>query len=226
MAQANDSQSSIGIGNFRGLSVQNARNAVFPPIARLPPEILISIFQRFSAPSDWLHCMLVCRGWAATCVGLLWHRPSCNNWDRLKNVAASVGKPDSLFPYSDLVKRLNFSALMKDVSDGTMVPFAQCKRVERLTLTDCSKLTDKGVSDLVEGNRHVQVLDFANLRSITDHTIYTVARNCPRLHGLNIAGCVKVTNDSLLMLLQNCRHLRRVSPFPSLSMLLVARPSN
>lgn len=212
MTLANDSQSSIGVSNFRELHVQNGRrDENLPPIARMPPEILIAIFSKLSSPADMLNCMLVCRGWAANCVGILWHRPSCNNWDNLKSVAATVGKSRSLFAYSELIKRLNMSALTEDVSDGTVVPFTQCKRIERLTLTNCSKLTDKGVSDLIEGNRHLQALDVSELRSLTDHTIFAVSRNCPRLQGLNISGCVKVTDDSLIAVSESCKQLKRVS---------------
>lgn len=214
MAQGNDSESSLGVGGFRDLSMENGQTVTLPPIGRLPPELLIATFSKLSSPSDMLSCMQVCRGWAANCVALLWHRPSCNNWDNLKSVAASVGKSDSLFAYGDLVKRLNLSALMEDVSDGTVVPFTQCKRIERLTLTNCSKLTDKGVSDLVEGNRHLQALDVSELRSLTDHTLYAVSTNCPRLQGLNITGCAKVTDDSLIVLSRNCRHIKRVSTLP------------
>ncbi|KAL2014752.1 hypothetical protein VTN00DRAFT_2277 [Thermoascus crustaceus] len=210
MAQANDSQSSVGVATFRDLNVNNGQNVVIPPVGRLPPEILIAIFSKLSSPADMLSCMLVCQSWAANCVGILWHRPSCNKWDNLRSVVASVGKADSLFPYSELVKRLNLSALTEKVSDGTVVPFTQCKRIERLTLTNCSKLTDKGVSDLVEGNRHLQALDVSELRSLTDHTLFTVAKNCPRLQGLNITGCAKVTDDSLIVVSESCRQIKRL----------------
>ncbi|KAJ6119994.1 SCF ubiquitin ligase complex subunit [Penicillium sp. IBT 18751x] len=210
MAQANDSQSSIGITNFRDSHVQSSRSAPVPPIGRLPPEILIAIFSKLVSPLDMRNCMLVCRNWASNSVGILWHRPSCNNWDNLKSVTSTLGAPDSLFTYGDLIKRLNLSALTEEVSDGTVAPFTQCKRVERLTLTNCSKLTDKGVSELVEGNRHLQALDVSELRELTDHTLYAVSRNCPRLQGLNITGCSKVTDDSLLIISQNCRQIKRL----------------
>jgi F-box and leucine-rich repeat protein GRR1 len=216
MAQANDSQSSVGVMTFRDLNVANGQSAFVPPIGRLPPEILISIFSKLNSPSDMLNCMLVCQKWAANCVGILWHRPSCNIFENLKRVVKSV-EMDGLFPYSELVKRLNLSALTDKVSDGTVVPFTHCKRIERLTLTNCSKLTDKGVSDLVEGNHHLQALDVSELRSLTDHTLFTVARNCPRLQGLNITGCMKVTDESLVTVSENCRQLKRVSVLSSLS---------
>ncbi|CRG85834.1 SCF E3 ubiquitin ligase complex F-box protein grrA [Talaromyces islandicus] len=209
-AQVNDSQSSIGVATFREQSGSNEADVYIPPIGRLPPEILISIFAKLNSPADMLNCILVCQKWAANCVGILWHRPSCNRFDNLRSVATSVGKPDGYFPYSDLIKRLNLSALTEKVSDGTVLPFAQCNRIERLTLTNCSKLTDKGVSDLVEGNRHLQALDVSEVRSLTDHTLLTIAKNCPRLQGLNITGCSKVTDESLVVVSQNCKHLKRL----------------
>ncbi|KAL4896601.1 hypothetical protein BDV59DRAFT_191160 [Aspergillus ambiguus] len=182
-AQANDSQSSIGVANTRDSS-HHDYYIPLPPIGRLPPEILIAIFSKLSSPMDLLSCM--------------------------RSITASVGKLDSFFEYSALIRRLNLSALTPNVSDGTVVPFAQCKRIERLTLTNCSQLTDKGVSDLVDGNRHLQALDVSELRSLTDHTLYTVARNCPRLQGLNITSCAKVTDDSLVVVSQNCRQIKRL----------------
>ncbi|KKK19816.1 hypothetical protein P175DRAFT_0561118 [Aspergillus ochraceoroseus IBT 24754] len=207
--QVNDSQSSVGIGNSRD-SQPHSEQVVLPPIAHLPPEILISIFAKLNSPSDLLNCLLVCRGWAANSVGILWHRPSCNNWGNLGKITAAVGKVDGFFAYSGLIKRLNLSALTEDVSDGTVVPFSQCKRIERLTLTNCSKLTDNGVSDLVDGSRHLQALDVSELRYLTDHTLFKVAANCPRLQGLNITGCTKVTDDSLVVVSQKCRQLKRL----------------
>jgi len=160
-----------------------------------------------------LHCMLVSRKWAANCVGILWHRPSCNRTENLRSVVTSVGNSESFFPYSELIRRLNLASLAPKITDGELSTFTQCKRIERLTLTNCSKLTDKGVSDLVEGNRHLQALDVSELHSLTDNFLYTVARNCPRLQGLNITGCSQITDESLVVISQACRHLKRVS-FP------------
>ncbi|KAL4787664.1 hypothetical protein BJX76DRAFT_345355 [Aspergillus varians] len=208
--QANDSQSSIGAGNTRDSQIQNDPETVLPPIAYLPPEILISIFSKLNSPRDLLSCLLVCRAWAMNCVGLLWHRPSCNNWDNLKRITAAVGEEESFFVYSGLIKRLNLSNLSEDVSDGTVVPFSQCNRIERLTLTNCRKLTDKGVSDLISGSRHLQALDVSDLRALTDHTLFKVSENCHRLQGLNVTGCTKVTDDSLIAVSQRCRLLKRL----------------
>ncbi|KAK2882571.1 hypothetical protein FQN49_000219 [Arthroderma sp. PD_2] len=214
MLDANDSQSSIGVGNFRDLRVDSRRDrgqdTPLPPIYQLPPEILIAIFSRLSSPVDMLNCMKVSSHWAVNCVGILWHRPLCNTWNNLLKIAHSISDDDSYFPYYDLVKRLNLTTLKDKVNDGTVFSFVKCKRVERLTLTGCKNLTDKGISDLVEGNRQLQALDVSDLASLTDHSLNLVAGNCSRLQGLNITGCVNITDDSLVALAQNCRQLKRL----------------
>jgi F-box and leucine-rich repeat protein GRR1 len=214
MAQANDSQSSIGVSTFREMTVSPAteREHRLSPVSRLPPELLITIFSKLGSTSDLKHCMLVSKSWARNSVDLLWHRPLCDNWKHLLNVVASVRKTDGSFAYYDLVKRLNLSQIHDQISDGTLQPFIHCKRIERLTLTNCKRLTDSGVSDLIRGNRSLLALDISFLESITDHTLLTVADNCVRLQGLNITGCPKVTDDSLVPVSENCRHVKRVSP--------------
>ncbi|KAA6408027.1 MAG: SCF E3 ubiquitin ligase complex F-box grrA [Lasallia pustulata] len=212
MAQRNDSQSSIGVASFREMTVSPSleREHLISPISRLPPELLIAVFAKLSSTGDLKNCMLVSKTWARNSVDLLWHRPLCNTWKNLLNVVASVRKTDGFFAYYDLVKRLNLSNLNDQISDGTVQPFVQCKRIERLTLTSCVKLTDHGVIALVSGNRSLLALDITGLDSVTDHTLLTVADNCTRLQGLNITDCVKVTDESLVAVSESCKHLKRL----------------
>jgi len=210
--QANDSQSSIGVTTFNNMSMTptTERGCRRPPIARLPPELLIAIFAKLNSTTDLRNCMLVSHGWASHSVGILWHRPLCNDWKNLINVVSSIGSLDGFFRYAELVRRLNLSSLAERISDGTVQPFMLCKRVERLTLTNCSKLTDAGVSDLVDGNKHLQALDVTDLEALTDHSLFMVAANCPRLQGLNITNCVRVTDESLVAVSERCRQIKRV----------------
>lgn len=221
MQQSNDSQSSLGVGNLRDLHVDVDHETIQPPVDRLPAELLILIFSKLGSPGDLFNCMLVSHKWATNSVGLLWHRPLCNNVENLKKVASAVSKPTAVFQYSSMIKRLNLSALSEMVNDGTLLPFYQCKRIERLTLTNCSMLTDNGVSDIINGNGHIQALDVSEMKSLTDDTLFVVAKNCRRLQGLNITGCDNISDESLIALAENCRILKRVCllefpwlPFP------------
>lgn len=215
-ASRNDSQSSIGVSSLRDMNVSPSiqREHRLSPISRLPPELLISVFVRLTSCSDLRSCVLVSKTWSRNSVDLLWHRPLCNTWTNLLNVVSSVRNPLSYFPYNDLVKRLNLSNLNDQVSDGTVQPFIHCKRIERLTLTGCKKLTDHGVISLVERSRCLLALDISGLVSVTDHTLRAVAENCPRLQGLNVTDCSKITDESLVAIAQACRYLKRVS-FPN-----------
>ncbi|KAI9848659.1 MAG: SCF ubiquitin ligase complex subunit [Thelocarpon superellum] len=212
MMQQNDSQSSIGVSTFREMMVSPAteREHILSPISRLPPEILIAIFAKLSSTSDLKNCMLVSKAWARNSVDLLWHRPLCNSWKNLLSVVHSIRKPDSYFAYYDLVKRLNLSSFGEDVSDGTIVPLAGCKRVERLTLTSCTKLTDSGVMTLVQGNTNLLALDISGLEAITDLTLLTVAEHCRRLQGLNVTMCKGITDQSLIAVSEGCRSIKRL----------------
>ena len=212
-ASRNDSQSSIGISSLREMTVSPSleREYRLSPISRLPPELLISVFVRLSSCSDLRSCVLVSKNWSRNSVDLLWHRPLCNTPKNLLNVVSSVRNPLGYFPYNDLVKRLNLSNLSDQISDGSVQPFIHCKRIERLTLTGCVKLTDHGVISLVERSRCLLALDISGLVSVTDHTLRAVAENCPRLQGLNVSDCSKVTDESLVAVAHACRYLKRVS---------------
>ena len=216
MMQANDSQSSIGADISPELSQDAELRRIYEetcrvsPVHRLPAELLISIFSRLSAPKDLQNCMLVSKEWAKNSVGLLWHRPAMNKWESIHSVVQSIRKANKFFAYQDLVKRLNMSTLSVQVSDGTLLGMAPCKRIERLTLTNCSKLTDVGLQPLVTGNRVLLALDVTGLDQLTDLTMMTVADTSLRLQGLNVSGCKKLTDASISAMAKSCRHLKRL----------------
>lgn len=180
------------------------------PVHRLPAELLIAIFSRLSSTADLQTCMLVSKEWARNSVGLLWHRPGMNKWDSIHSVVQSIRKAKKFFAYQDLVKRLNMSTLANQVSDGTLAGMMDCKRIERLTLTNCTKLTDMSIQPLVDGNRSLLALDVTGLDQLTDKTMMTVADNCLRLQGLNVTGCKKITDTSIAAVARTCRHLKRL----------------
>lgn len=206
---ANDSQSSLGVVNFQDMQVLD--DACWPPVNRLPNEILICIFAKLSASSDLFRAMLVCKRWTRNAVDLLWHRPACTSWKSHENICQTLGSPKPFFNYRDFVKRLNLASLARDVNDGSVLPLAVCTRVERLTLTNCTGLTDTGLIALLENNASLLALDVSNDRNITEKSIKVIAEVCKRLQGLNISGCTGISNDSLVTLAENCRFIKRVS---------------
>ncbi|ROT34524.1 SCF E3 ubiquitin ligase complex F-box protein grrA [Sodiomyces alkalinus F11] len=212
----NDSQSSLGVPNIEDMQVsdgaENNDEDCLPGVAKLPNEILISIFAKLNSTSDLFRCMLVSKRWAKNAVDLLWHRPACNNWQNYSSICRTLQLDTPFFAYRDFIKRLNLAAsgLADKISDGSVIPLAVCTRVERLTLTNCRQLTDQGLVPLVTDSSFLLALDVSGDEHITDASIRAVARYCKKLQGLNISGCRQITNESMILLAQNCRYLKRL----------------
>jgi F-box and leucine-rich repeat protein GRR1 len=205
---ANDSQSSLGVPNFQDMQVDDT---CWPPVNRLPNEILMSTFARLSQSSDLYHCMLVSKRWARNAVDLLWHRPACTNWRNHSSICQTLGLERPFFNYRDFIKRLNLASLAEKVSDGSVQPLAVCTRVERLTLTNCKNLTDSGLIALIANSSSLLALDISNDKNITEQSINAIAEHCKRLQGLNVSGCENISNESMVNLAQNCKYIKRVS---------------
>jgi F-box and leucine-rich repeat protein GRR1 len=216
MLQSNDSLSSLAPSvSLEDTNDEARRRAIeeqnrISPISRLPAELMIAVFSKLSSPADLKNCMLVSKDWSRNSVGLLWHRPSTNKWGNVKSVIHTIRTAASFFDYSSLIKRLNLSALGNEISDGTLGPLSVCKRVERLTLTNCTKLTDLSLVAMLESNRSLLALDITSVDSVTDQTMYALAKNAIRLQGLNITNCKKISDESLEAVAKNCRHLKRL----------------
>lgn len=192
------------------LAQQMAERFRVSPISKLPAELMISIFQKLGSTADLKNCMLVSKEWARNSVGLLWHRPQTGNWSSLQCVVKSLGKATAAFDYPHLVKRLNLSSMNVQISDGVLLPFQNCKRIERLTLTGCQKLSDLSLVKMVTNNRSLLALDVTAIEGVTDATMLAVANHCYRLQGLNITSCRKISDDSLIQIANHCRHLKRL----------------
>jgi len=215
MLNSNDSLSSLAPSVSPDSDDEARRRAIeeqnrISPISRLPAELMIAVFAKLSSPADLKNCMLVSKDWSRNSVGLLWHRPSTNKWANVKSVISTIRTAASFFDYCSLIKRLNLSALGPEVSDGTLGPLSVCKRVERLTLTNCTKLTDLSLVSMLENNRSLLALDVTSVDSITDQTMYALAKNAIRLQGLNITNCKKISDESLEAVAKSCRHLKRL----------------
>lgn len=207
----NDSQSSIGLPTSDAtIAMQTQLCNIFPPVDRLPAEILMSIFGKLNLPSDLYNCMLVSKKWARNAVDLLWHRPSCVNMNKHTSICNALTLEEPYFAYYQMIKRLNLAALSELVNDGSVVALAVCTRVERLTLTNCVGLTDSGVVGLINGNSNLLALDASMVKEITDDTMLALASNCRKLQGLNITGCTRISSEALIAVAEACKHIKRV----------------
>jgi len=85
------------------------------------------------------------------------------------------------------------------------------QRIERLTLTNCTTLTDLSLTAMLKDNRSLLALDVTGLDSITNKTMQALAQNAVQLQGLSITNCKKITDESLEAVARACRHLKMVS---------------
>jgi F-box and leucine-rich repeat protein GRR1 len=205
----NDSQSSIGVPTFQDMAV--SEEPCLPIVNRLPAEVLIAIFSKLNTSIDLLNCMLVSKKWARNSVDLLWHRPACTTWPKHSAICRTLSLQNPYFAYRDFIKRLNLATLADRVNDGSVLPLSVCTRVERLTLTNCEGLTDHGLSGLIKDNNHLLALDISGDLQITEAAINVLAENCPRLQGLNISSCDRISNESMIRVAENCKYIKRVS---------------
>ncbi|KAI5814728.1 hypothetical protein BZA77DRAFT_94890 [Pyronema omphalodes] len=214
MTNADDSNTSIGdLVGFKRMTVSpssGVRSRPLSPIYTLPPELLIAIFRKLSSPVDWRNAMLVSRQWASLAVELLWQRPYFCEFKNYQSMVQAIESQNAFFDYPQLIRRLNLTFIADKINNGSLVPLQKCTRLERVTLTNCTNLTDSPLKDILAANPRIQALDLSQLEGITDETLLTVAENCPRLQGLNLMGCKGITDASLIPLSKNRRILRRL----------------
>lgn len=180
------------------------------PASRLPPEILIHILKHLHSSRDLYHTMLVCRAWCECSVELLWHRPNFSKLDTLGKMMRALSRDDQTFLYARFIRRLNFLYLGTDLTDILFTRLTQCVRLERLTLINCSALSDGALSRVLPCCPNLVALDLTGVGDASDRAIVALASSTKRLQGINLGGCQKVTDKGILALAANCPLLRRV----------------
>lgn len=200
------------------------------PITTLPSELLVQILQNIleftdTSSKDLLSCSLTCKIWSYCALQLLWHKPLL-----LKPLAWTEFQKTLLLPekttyiaYAPLVRRINLSAVSDFISDDSLETLSVCKQLDRVTLTGCSYITDRGIINFLSKDvgQYLLSMDLSEIKNITDETIFMIAKTCKRLQGLNLSmnppikeECTAITDKSIVQLAENCRDLRRVRSAP------------
>ncbi|CDH60821.1 ubiquitin ligase complex f-box protein [Lichtheimia corymbifera JMRC:FSU:9682] len=186
----------------------------------MPSELIVHILKYLTHPTDLSSSALTCKSWSLHALELLWYKPNfvqASAWVTFCNVLSET-RP-TLFPYTHYIRRINLSLLASEVKDCHLTALSVCERLERVTLTNCSNLTDKGIMDFLgtKPRKHLVSVDLSDVTSVTDASIKRIAETCPHLQGLNLSMCkeglepfVGVTDSSVIMLAQRCTGLRRI----------------
>ncbi|KAI7883102.1 RNI-like protein [Lichtheimia hyalospora FSU 10163] len=186
----------------------------------MPSELIVHILKYLTHPTDLSSSALTCKSWSLHALELLWYKPNfvqASAWVTFCNVLNET-RP-TLFPYTHYIRRINLSLLASDVEDSHLTALSVCERLERVTLTNCSNLTDNGIMDFLgtKSRKHLVSVDLSDVTSVTDASIQRIAETCPHLQGLNLSMCkeglepfIGVTDSSVIMLAQRCTGLRRI----------------
>ncbi|TFY61655.1 hypothetical protein EVJ58_g4378 [Rhodofomes roseus] len=180
------------------------------PASRLPPEILIHILKHIHSSKDLYHALLVSRAWCECSVELLWYRPNFTRLSTLVKMMRVLSRQDQTFEYARFIRRLNFLYLGSEMTDSLLSRLANCVRLERLTLINCTSITDDGLARVLPSCHNLVALDLTSVSDVTDRSIVALAAATSKLQGINLGGCKKLTDTSVLALAANCPLLRRV----------------
>jgi hypothetical protein len=97
---------------------------------------------------------------------------------------------------------------------------SHCTVLETLVLTACEQLTDVSLFSIAEqqqlqhcGRRlkSMKTLNLAKCVKLTDEGIISVALNCSALQSLDVAACPLLTDASVRSVAQHCTQLHRCS---------------
>ncbi|EMD40882.1 hypothetical protein CERSUDRAFT_111463 [Gelatoporia subvermispora B] len=186
------------------------KDSLQSPASRLPPELLIHVLKHLHSSRDLYSTLLVSRAWCECSVELLWHRPTFTKLPTLVKMMRVLVKDEKTFLYAQFIRRLNFLYLGDSLTDSLLSRLAPCIRLERLTLINCSSISDEGLLRVLPCCPNLVALDLTGVSEVTDRSIVALAATCRKLQGINLGGCKKLTDSGILALAQNCPLLRRV----------------
>jgi len=180
------------------------------PISNLPAEVLIHILKHIHSTIDLFNALCVSRTWSECSVELLWHKPAFPRYETLQKMARCLLRPKQTFTYSRFIRRLNFLSLSDRIRDNILSAFTSCDRLERLTLVNCERVTDKILCRVLPNFPDLVAVDLSGVVGVTDQPLIILAQTTKGLQGINLSGCSNVSDEGILAFAKHCPLLRRV----------------
>ncbi|XP_071728771.1 F-box/LRR-repeat protein 12-like [Rutidosis leptorrhynchoides] len=142
---------------------------------------------------------------------------TCHSFLKVQNLGQKhlcVRKNLSVY-YSCMLDKLlsRFSKLQdpsfnEPISDADLIKLQMCgSTLQRLSLTYCSQVTDKGFILIASYCPLLSVISLDGC-SITDNGLGLIAKSCKSLVEVNLTCCNNITNCGIQDLSQNCRQLK------------------
>lgn len=94
-----------------------------------------------------------------------------------------------------------------NLTDKTLLLAAKkFKNLEILNVEWC-KITDRGLSAIIENNHKLRHINIKFCREITDAGLALIVRNCPEIESINLSYCPHITEPGIINLIGVCEKL-------------------
>jgi F-box and leucine-rich repeat protein GRR1 len=146
-------------------------------------------------------------------VPIIWTKPSFSAKDpkAITDAIKVLRSPNSTFQYARFVRRLNFGPLHGTLQDAQLVEFAVCSRLERLVLTGSRYIGSRTLGKVLGQMKDLVAVDLSGVTTTNDGVLRTIGTTCTKLQGINLTGCRQITDEGVIALAEQVKHLRRVS---------------
>eukprot|EP01112_Ceratiomyxa_fruticulosa_P016815 TRINITY_DN5131_c0_g4_i1.p1 TRINITY_DN5131_c0_g4~~TRINITY_DN5131_c0_g4_i1.p1 ORF type:complete len:512 (-),score=54.18 TRINITY_DN5131_c0_g4_i1:150-1685(-) len=119
-------------------------------------------------------------------------------------------RPEGTTPPPKKLRRLDLSSCGK-LTDISILDITQnCKQLEELDLSNCVRLTDASITEITETSEQLESLNLRGCIQITDKSAISLSQHCKLLRTLDLGGCVQITNSSITSLSQHCTQLNKL----------------
>ncbi|GJQ82389.1 hypothetical protein Trydic_g452 [Trypoxylus dichotomus] len=88
------------------------------------------------------------------------------------------------------------------VDDELLHILKRCQNLQELYFTEIleNPFTTRGLLDLIPYLKELRMLTLSKCDTVNDDVLISVARNCPKLKGLDVHSCINITDAALLEL--------------------------
>lgn len=94
-----------------------------------------------------------------------------------------------------------------NLTDDGLSSVAELLHLRTLDLSYSNRITDQGITYLVQRNPHLRKLYIGCITKLTNVSLYAIANNCSNLTHLEVTGCEKMTNKGVVDVVTKCARL-------------------
>ncbi|CAM8956030.1 unnamed protein product [Rhodiola kirilowii] len=109
------------------------------------------------------------------------------------------------------LESLNLNGCQKIGDEGIKFISAACPNLKVFSIYWNVRITDTGITHLVQNSRHIIDLNLSGCKGISDKSFLLISENYPHLVSLNLTRCVKLTDAGLQQILVKCHALQSLN---------------